>query len=328
MRHHGISHKVRAGTKLRKLLREEQPIPTIWGGTAHHAQLAEVTGFKAFAISGSNTSTHILGMPDAGLLTMSELVENVRRICRSVDIPVIVDCDTGYGNAVNVRRTVEEVILAGAGALFIEDQVSPKRCGFVKGKEVIPVEEAAGKYRAACELRDEIDPDFVIIARSDSRGAFGGSVEEVIKRGRAYFEAGVDIFYAEALQNREEIRQVREAMPAGSTFMVLPFSIDPPLTRQEVTDLGICISSAFVAKVGSVAMYNFLRDFAKRGEDAWNEFTESSENHPMGGFGAFDLTGFPELTEIENRYLPKDRLDKYEGTIGAYDPRNRPSLKP
>src|SRR5690606_33151580 len=126
------------------------PLVGVWGATAQHAQLAEVTGFGHFGISGSATSTHLFGLPDAGLVTLSELAENVRRICQAVSIPVLVDCDTGFGNAINTVRTVSEVIRAGAAGLFIEDQVAPKRCGFVKGKELIPLEEAVGKYRAAC----------------------------------------------------------------------------------------------------------------------------------------------------------------------------------
>ena len=159
----------KASTVFRRLL-EKGPLPVagIWGGTAHHAQLAEATGFAFFGISGSNTSTQLLGLPDAGLITLTELVENTRRICQAVSIPVVVDCDTGFGNAINVCRTVDEIIRAGAASLFIEDQVAPKRCGFVKGKELVSLEEAVGKYRAACDVRDRLDPDFVIMARTDA----------------------------------------------------------------------------------------------------------------------------------------------------------------
>lgn len=147
----------RPGHKLRRLLATgELPLYGGWGACAHHAQLAEATGFHFFGLSGSNTSTHLLGLPDAGLLTLSELVENVRRICAAMSIPVIVDCDTGFGNAINVVRTTSEVIRAGAACLFIEDQVAPKRCGFVKGKAIVSIEEAEGKIRAACDARNAL----------------------------------------------------------------------------------------------------------------------------------------------------------------------------
>jgi 2-methylisocitrate lyase-like PEP mutase family enzyme len=315
-------HKYHPGAHLRELLTAERPLPTIWGGTAHHAQLAEAVGFKAFGLSGSNTSTQLLGLPDAGLLTMTELVDNVRRVCNATRLPVIVDCDTGFGNAVNVVRTVDEVVRAGAAALFLEDQVSPKRCGFVKGKEVIALDEAVGKFRAACEHRDELDPSFVIIGRTDVRGAAGGSLDAVVERGKAYLEAGIDIFYAEALQTREEIRYVRAALP-DCLLMVIPYSMKPPLSRQEIADLGLCLASVHIARIGATAMYDFLIDYRERGEDAWNQFSTEKEQHPLGGFGIFDLTGFPEILDLERRYLPKERLDRYDDSIGVYDPRSR-----
>jgi 2,3-dimethylmalate lyase len=316
--------ETRPGARLRELLANEHPLPTIWGGTAHHAQLAESVGFKAFGLSGSNTSTQLLGLPDAGLLTMTELVDNVRRVCSATRLPVIVDCDTGFGNAVNVVRTVDEVIRAGAAALFLEDQVSPKRCGFVKGKEVIALDEAVGKFRAACDRRDELDPSFVIIGRTDIRGAAGGSLDEVVERGKAYLEAGIDIFYAEALQSRDEIRHVRAALP-GCLFMVIPYSMNPPLTRKEIAELGLCLASAHIARIGAAAMYDFLVDYRERGEDAWNQFSAEKEQHPLGGFGIFDLTGFPEVLALERKYLPKERLERYDASIGVYDPRSRKS---
>ncbi len=309
-------------TRLRKLFEDSQILTTIWGATAHHAQLSQGAGFQAFGISGSNTSTHLLGLPDAGFITLTELVENVERICRAVEIPVLVDCDTGFGNAINVRRTVDSVIRAGAACLFIEDQVFPKRCGFVKGKELIPLEEAVGKYRAAADVRDELDPDFMLMARTDARGAVGGSVEEVIRRGKAYLEAGVDIFYAEALQSREEIRAVRAALP-DCLLIATQYAIKPPLSRQEMIDLGLSMTGIHIARIASIAMYEFLKDYRQRGEDAYNEFTARYEGHPLAGFGIFDLTGFPQVVEWERAYLPKERLERYEQSLGVYDPRHR-----
>jgi 2-methylisocitrate lyase-like PEP mutase family enzyme len=307
-------------TVLRNLFKTEKPLTSIWVGTAHQAQLAEKLGFKAIGISGSNTSTQILGLPDAGFLTLTELVENVDRICRAVDLPILVDCDTGFGNAINVRRTVDSVIRAGAAGLFIEDQVSPKRCGFVKGKELIPVEEAVGKYRAALDVRDELDPDFIIMARTDGRGAVGGSLEEVVRRAKAYVEAGVDILYAEALQSREEIKEVRSAVK-DCLLQVTSQAIDPPLTAEEFKEFGLCMTGCHIGYVGTVAMYDFLLDFKQRGISAYNEFRQKTKDHPLGGFRTFDLAGFPKVVEWEEMYLPKETLEKYESTLGLYDPR-------
>ena len=307
-------------TVLRKLLKKGEFFFIIYVGTAHQAQLVQKAGFKVVGISGSNTSTNILGLPDAGFLTMTELVENVDRICRAVDLPVMVDCDTGFGNAINVRRTVESVIRAGAAGLFIEDQVTPKRCGFVKGKELISLEEAVGKYRAAIDVRNELDPDFFIMARTDARGAVGGSLEEVIRRGKAYQDAGVDILYAEALQSREEVKKVCDACK-GSYLRVTSRAIDPPLTRKEMQELGLIMPSCHISNIGSIAMYDFLVDFQQRGLDAHNEFNRKFQNHPLGGFGVFDVAGFPKVVEWEKKYLPSEDLEKYERSIGMYDPR-------
>ncbi len=308
-------------TRLRKLLKnKDELLIMVVVGTAHEAQLAEKVGFKALGISGSNTSSQILGLPDAGLITMTELVENVERICRAVDLPVRVDCDIGFGNAINVRRTVDSVIRAGAAALFMEDQVAPKRCGFAKGKELVPLNEAVGKYRAAVDVRNELDPDFIIMARTDARGAVGGSLEEVIRRGKAYLDAGVDIFYPEALQSREEIKQVRDVLK-DCLLYVSTQAITPPLTEQEYKELGLCMAISHISRVGSVAMYDYLVEPKERGIVAHDEFSQKNQSHPLGGYGKFDLAGFPKIVEWEKKYLPQGQMEKYDHSLGIYDPR-------
>ncbi|MGD9827420.1 MAG: oxaloacetate decarboxylase [Hyphomicrobiaceae bacterium] len=308
------------GRRLRDLLASEKPVPTVWGGIAQHAQLAEATGFKVFGVSGSNVSTNTLGLPDAGFITLTELAEATDRICQAVNMPVIVDCDTGFGNAINARRTVKSMIRAGAAGLFMEDQVAPKRCGFVKGKEMIPLEEAVGKYKACLDMRDEMDPDFVIIARTDARGAVGGGMDEVFRRGEAYLEAGIDMLYVEALQTREEIRAVRERFPE-CLLMITTMAIDPPMTQAELRELNVALVGFHIARVGAIAMYDFLTKYQAEGDKVWIDFWQSTKNHPLGGFRIFDLTGFPEVVKLEQKYLPAEKLERYDSSIGAYDPR-------
>jgi len=313
--------------KLRKLLGSGEVVIMIGVGTAHQAQLAEKAGLEAVTISGANISTQLLGLPDAGFVTMTELVENVERICHAVNLPVMVDCDTGFGNAINVRRTVDSVIRAGAAGLFIEDQVAPKRCGFVKGKEVIPLEEAVGKYRAAIDVRNELDPDFIIMARTDARGAAGGSLDEVIRRGKAYLEAGVDIIYCEALRSRDEIKQVRRAL--GDCWLkVTESGIDPPLTLKEMEEFGLCAVTCMVSQVGSIATYDFLLEVKERGMEAYTNFRRRIQGHPLGGPGLYgplaglsDLAGFPKVLEWEKKYLSPEQMKKYDSSLGSYDPR-------
>lgn len=302
----------RASTELRRLLREEErPLVSIGGGTPHHAQLAEATGFKLFALSGSQASAHVLGLPDAGLMTLSEVVDNARRICQAVSIPVLADCETGFGNVLNATRAVSDLIGAGVAGLFIEDQVFPKRCGFTKGLEIIGADEVVGKLRAAMAVRDELDPDVVIMARTDSRACVGGSVEEVLRRAEAYLAAGVDMLMVTALRSREEIRTVREAFPDARLQLNIS-GISPPITHDEFRELGISIVDVSISKVAQVMMYDFLKDLGRNGIDAFNDFTEKHKDHPIGIFGFLELTGFPRLMEIERAFLSPEALAKYD----------------
>lgn len=287
--------------------------------TAIHAQMAEAAGFKAVGASGSNFSSHVLGLPDAGLTTMTELVENVRRICNAVDIPVIPDTETGFGNAINVRRTTAEIIRAGAAGMFFEDQSFPPRCGFAKGKTLLPTEEAAGKFRAAVDARNEIDPDFVLFARTDARNAVDGGLEEAIKRGKAYKETGVDVIYFEALQSRDEIKAVRDAIDGPVCCSV--HMVKPMPSLEELQELGMAVSVGnHFYKSGLVTMWDMLMDMKERGLAPYNEFMDKFKAHPMGGYGPFDITGFPEVVEWERKYLPAEQLEKYNKSFGLYDP--------
>jgi 2-methylisocitrate lyase-like PEP mutase family enzyme len=172
--------------------------PFVYDGL--QARIAAKSGFSAVYMTGFGTAASH-GMPDLGLLTMSEMVANARRIARAVEIPVICDADTGYGNPLNVIRTVEEYEDAGAAAIHIEDQIWPKRCGFLEGKQVIPLKEMVEKVRAACDGRR--DPNFVIIARTDAlQGEGWGSAEE---RARSYSEAGADLIFVDGIRTTDDL---------------------------------------------------------------------------------------------------------------------------
>ena len=146
------------------------------------AKIFDKAGADLIAVSGYGISMSLLGLPDMGFISLPELAMVTRHVVNSVNAPVIADADTGFGNALNVLRTTREIIETGASAMLLEDQLAPKRCGHMAGKQVIPVGEALGKYKAAVEIRNEFDPDFVIVARTDARGALGGSLEEAIDR--------------------------------------------------------------------------------------------------------------------------------------------------
>jgi 2-methylisocitrate lyase-like PEP mutase family enzyme len=311
----------RMSTELRRQLREDpRPLPWISGATPHHAQLAEAAGFRLFGISGSQAAAHIMGMPDAGLMTLTEVADNIRRVCQSVTIPVIADCETGFGNVVNTTRAVHDFIAAGAAGFFLEDQSFPKRCGFTKGVEVIPIPDAVAKYRAACAMRDRMDPDVVVIARTDSRAAVGGSVEEVLRRCEAYLAAGADMLMVMALQSREEMRRVMEAFPDAAIY-INASSVRPALTHAEYLEFGVASYNVSISKVAQIMMQRFLAEYRERGADAFNDFMAEAKAQPRDTFAYLELTGFPAVLELERKFLPEEQLSKYELSLGEYDPR-------
>src|SRR3989449_11675339 len=195
---------MRTTTKLRQLLRST-PLVVPGCYDAMSAKVLERAGFEAVYMTGYGTSLALLGMPDAGLATMTEMHLNARYIPNAVGVPVIADADNGYGNAINVMRTIREYIGTGVAGIHIEDQAIPKRCGHVAGRRVIPIEEAVGKYRAADAVRRELDPDFVLIARTDARGASGGSLDGAIPRAHPYPHAGRELPFVEATTSLEEV---------------------------------------------------------------------------------------------------------------------------
>jgi methylisocitrate lyase len=198
------------------------------------AKIAARVGFEVIFITGYSLSATLLGEPDFGLLTQTEVVAAAQRICSVVDTPVIVDADTGYGNAINVMRTVRDLIRAGAGGMFLEDQVWPKRCGHMKGKQVIPLDEQVKKLRAAVEAKG--DDDFFIVARTDSRQALG--LDEAIKRGLAFNAAGADAVFIEAPESKEEMKQISRHVPGPLVANMLERGVTPLMGPDELTELG------------------------------------------------------------------------------------------
>ena len=198
------------------------------------ARLATRAGFEVIFISGYSVAATALGEPDFGLLTQTEIVNTARAVCRATPLPVIVDADTGYGNAVNVVRTVRELVDAGAAGMFLEDQVWPKRCGHMRGKRVIPLEEQLQKLRAAIEARTY--GDLFIVARTDARAAVG--LDEAIRRGRAFRDAGADAVFIEAPESREELQTVATAVPGPLVANMVEGGITPVLGPDDLQSLG------------------------------------------------------------------------------------------
>ena len=205
------------------------------------AKLAQRAGFKSVVLSGYAVAASYLGEPDFGLLTQSEMLDVARRVCRSVDIGVIVDGDTGYGGALNVMRMVEELVLMGARGILLEDQTWPKRCGHMRGKSVVPAEEHMQKIRAAKEAKGKAP--FLITARTDARATHG--LDEAIRRGNAYKEAGADLIFVEAPESIEEIQRIATEIKAPKVINMIEGGKTPILPIEEVQKLGF-LSVGFV----------------------------------------------------------------------------------
>ena len=195
-------------TRLRELLAADGLIVAPFILNALHARIAESVGFNAVYMTGAGTSAE-KGFPDVGMLTMTEMVTNARYIANAVDIPVICDADTGYGNALTTQRTVREYESAGVAGIHIEDQVFPKKCGFFEGKQVVPMEEHVQKIRAALDARR--DPDFVIIARCDAYAVTGW--EDTVRRCKAYREAGADMVFVDGIKSVEDLELYARDLP-------------------------------------------------------------------------------------------------------------------
>jgi len=282
------------------------------------ARVLEEAGSEAIYMSGYGTSLSMLGLPDAGLVTLTEMALNARNIASAVRVPVVADADTGFGNAINMVRTVEEYIRAGVAGVQIEDQVAPKRCGHVAGREVIDRDEAVLKVRAATRTRSALDPDVLIVARTDARGAHGGSLDEAIWRANAFLDAGADLAFVEGPASRAEVEQVCREVK-GPIFYNMT-GISPRFSNEELTELGIavCIMPGAAMRAAIMAMHDFATAVRENGTLVEAELDARFKQHPMGDMHGF--AGFNRIREMEAEFLPESAAEKYTGGLG-YRPR-------
>lgn len=239
----------------------EQRALVVPGATdAITARVIEQLGFAAVYVTGAGLANARFGYPDIGLVSMSEVADHVAAIAEAIDIPLIVDADTGYGNALNVRRTVQRLERAGASAIQIEDQVAPKRCGHFDGKEVIEADEMAQKIRAAVDARGS---DTLIIARTDAAAVSG--IDEALERAHLYREAGADILFVEAPTSRDQLARIPQAVPGTHVANIVEGGRTPQLGERELSALGYTLifyaNSAMRAAVFGVRrVLRHLRD--------------------------------------------------------------------
>jgi 2-methylisocitrate lyase-like PEP mutase family enzyme len=278
-----------------ELLARPEPLLAPGCFDAFGARLIEQAGFDAAYMTGFGTSASLLGRPDVGLLGLTEMVDHARRIAGAIDVPLVADADTGYGNPINVIRTVQLYQQAGVAGIHLEDQVSPKRCGHMEGKQVIERGEFEAKIRAAVEART--DPNFVLIARTDARAPHG--LAEALDRAKAARDAGADLLFVEALQGRDELETVAsELADVPLLFNWVEGGKTPGLTVSEIADLGfaLVIFPISILLAATRAMQDTLRELKTNGVPT-GPLTES------GIFADYtDLIGLPEINELETRF--------------------------
>lgn len=269
------------------------------------ARLIAEAGFEAIYMTGGGSAAARLGHPDLGLMTMTEMVTNAAIIADCTELPVIADADTGYGNALNVIRTVREYERAGVAAIHLEDQVLPKKCGFMAGKQVIPIEEFVQKIKAAVDSRR--NSDFVIIARTDAGSVHG--FEAAIERANLCVEAGADVIFVEAPMTMDELREIPKRVKAPCLTNVSgPASKTPPLTVNELAQLGYKIGVYPALCVGPV-LYGIRRALKKLKEEGvgWNTA------EPAGPYELFGAVGIDKWNELERKYAVNDKAQAKSG---------------
>jgi 2,3-dimethylmalate lyase len=230
-----IKQHTKRKVSLRRQIEDKKKIMVLPGVfDALSARIAEKVGFDAIFQTGYGSAAALLGMPDYGFLNAGETIDNARRIIRAVNIPVIVDVDTGYGNPLNVWRLVRDLQNLGAAGIFLEDQVWPKRCGHMIGKEVVSKDDYIMKLKAALEARES--RDFIVVARTDARAPLG--LDEAIERGRAYHKAGADVIFIEAPKSIEELKKIAKSIDAPLVANMIEEGLTPNLPSKDLLKMG------------------------------------------------------------------------------------------
>jgi len=287
-------------TEKRRIFRERigQPGIILAPGCydAFSAKLAEHVGFEALYMTGAGVSAGLVGTPDLGLLTMTEMVEQARRICDAVDLPLIADADTGYGGVLNVRRTVQQFERAGVCAIHLEDQQIPKKCGHLEGKRVVPVARMVDHLKAALDAR--YDSNFLIIARTDSRAVLG--MAEALHRARLYAEAGADILFVEAPEGLDEVKRVDRELRGLKPLFLNRGGADktPPLSVAEADRLGfkIIIFPGDAQKAAGLAIQKVYHTLKQSGNntDLVEEMMTFQER--------FEILGMSHYRQVEDQF--------------------------
>lgn len=279
---------------IRQLLKNKKPLVIPGVFDAIGAKIAQMAGFEAMFQTGYGTSATLFGMPDYGFIGSTETVENARRICRAVNVPVIVDADTGYGNALSVWKLVKELEAAGASGMFLEDQRWPKRCGHMQGKEVVRKEEYAEKLQAALDARKS--KDFIIVARTDARAVEG--LDKAIERGLYYKDIGADVIFVEAPKTIEEMKKIGKSIKAPLVANMIEGGATPISSASALNKMGfkIVLYPLSVLFANTFASLQILKELRRSG-------TTTKLNKNLVSFDEFNnIVELAKFRKLEKRY--------------------------
>ncbi|HLH71625.1 MAG TPA: isocitrate lyase/PEP mutase family protein [Candidatus Dormibacteraeota bacterium] len=303
--------------RLRELLSRDEVLVMPGGFSPVYAKMAQLAGFEAFFLAGSQTAAYVYGLPDVGVMGLGEMADHARRVAASCEIPVLVDGDTGYGNAVGVHYAVREMIRAGVAGMQIEDQEAPKKSGTSAGRRLISLAEAVGKYRAAVDARDALDPEFVICARCDAIGAENAGFEEAIERCRAYAtEGGVDLVWLNSVQTLEQVGEACRHVPAPLLVSWGGDGASPSWADFQRLGVRVVLYPVVASRAAAQFAWQLLNELRERGPMALQEAERQAEASRWGRVKVEELVGTHEIREIEERYLPRDLQRDYEHTFG------------
>lgn len=302
---------------LRDILARESVTVMPGGFGPLYARMAQEAGFESFFVAGSQLAAGLYGYPDVGVLGLRDVVDHVRHVAAATDIPVMVDADTGYGNAVTVTFAVREIVRSGVAAVQIEDQEAPKKSGTVSGRRLISQTEAVGKYRAAVLARDEVDQAFVVCARCDAIGAEGGTFADAVDRCVAYVEeGGADFVWLNTVQSREQLERACTRIPAP--VMTIWGGPGAAPTLAEYADLGvrIVLYPVVAARAGAQAAWELLHELRHDGPPALDRWRERIAAGRWGPVPDKRLLGTEDLRGLEERLLPPQLRRDYYSTFG------------
>jgi methylisocitrate lyase len=279
---------------LKNMLKSKKPlvIPGVYDALG--AKIAQKVGFDAMFQTGYGTSATLFGMPDYGFIGATETVDNARRICRAVSVPVIVDSDTGYGNALSVWKLVKELESAGASGIFLEDQKWPKRCGHMQGKDVVSQEEYTEKLSAAIDARES--KDFIIVARTDARATKG--LDDAIERGKQNKKTGADAVFVEAPRSLDEMKRIGKEINAPLVANMIEGGATPLSSAETLSKMGfnIVLYPLSVLYANTFATMNILQELKKTGNT-------SKYKQKVVNFDQFnDLVELPKFRKMEKKY--------------------------